>query len=191
MLKNRKGLVAYRYSLQRLRKSKFQISKFAYPALPLFYSLLSRVIPRKESYCCDTWCVHLWYLIYPFRFVTFRFAKYSKPFAKYRFSNLHILHFRCRIYIPCLGYRTKWIRLLWYFSTDLFISFRFVSQNTVSPSKSSFRKIPIFEFAYSALLVWVIARRESDCCDTWYVLFSTDLFISFRFAKYSKLESLY
>ena len=81
--------------------------------------------------------------IYPFRFVPLRFAKYSKPFAKYRFSNLHILHYRCRI--PCLGYRTK--------GTDLFISFRFVSQNTVSPSKSSFRKIPIFEFAYSALLV--------------------------------------
>ena len=52
---------------------------------------------------------------------------------EYRFSNMHILYFRR--FIACLGYHTEESDCCntWYvhFSTCLFISFRFVSQNTL------------------------------------------------------------
>ena len=69
------------------------------------------------------------------RLVASRCSLWSARFAKYRFLNLHILHFR-RCFSPCLGYRTEESDCCdtgyVHFNTWLFISFRFVSQNTVS-----------------------------------------------------------
>ena len=56
-----------------------------------------------------------------------------------------------------------------------------ISCIALSSSMSSFRKIQIIEFAYSASCLGYRAE-ESDCCDT----VCSGLFISFRFAKYSK-----
>ena len=63
------------------------------------------------------------------RSVASRFSLRSARFAKYRFLNLHILHFRS--FIPCLGYRTEESDCCdtgyVHFSTWLFISFHFAS----------------------------------------------------------------
>ena len=82
-------------SLQSSKRSfrKMQIFKFAYSALTLFYSLfrlkssLHRVVYTKsvkeseEISCISLQSSKRW------------------RFAKYRFLNLHILHFRC--FVPC------------------------------------------------------------------------------------------
>ena len=116
-------------SLQSSRSSfcKIQIFKFAYSALPLFYSLfrlkssLHQVVYMKsikewEEISCTS------------------LQSSRSSFRKIQIFNLHILHLRC--FIPCLGYRTEesdccdtgYVR----FSTWLFFLFRFVLQNTVS-----------------------------------------------------------
>ena len=68
------------------------------------------------------------------RLVASCFSLRSTCFAKCRFLNLDILHLRC--FIPCLGYRTV-VTLDMFISVHdysfRFVSFRFVSQNTVSP----------------------------------------------------------
>ena len=63
--------------------------------------------------------------------VASRYSLRSARFAKYRFLNLHILHFRC--FIPCLGPGLGYVHFsTWLFISFRFISFHFVSQNTVS-----------------------------------------------------------
>ena len=124
-LKNEKRLVTHCYSLRGAPFDKIQNFRFTYSAIPLFYSLF-RV---KNHLCIELYkqkAIKNWK-----RLVASRYSLWSARFARYRFLNLHILHFRC--FIPCLGYRTE----------------------------------------------------ESDRCDTGYVHFSTWLFISFHFTKYS------
>ena len=99
-------------------------------ALPLFYSLF-----RVKNHHCIV--LHIRKLSKNGkRLVAYRYSLRRACFAKYRFPNLHILPFRC--FIPCLGYRRKESDCCdsgyVHFSTCFFISFRFVSQNTVSLS---------------------------------------------------------
>ena len=64
-------------------------------------------------------------------------------FAKCRFLNLHILHFRC--FIPCLG--SKIIT-----ASSCIEKSEEIGCISLQSSKGWFRKIQIFEFAYPALL---------------------------------------
>ena len=63
-------------------------------------------------------------------------------------------------------------------------------------SNSSFRKIQILEFTYSALSLFLYSlfkgyrTEETDCCDTGYVHFSSGLFISFRFVTFVSFRKI-
>ena len=66
------------------------------------------------------------------RLVADRYSLRRARFAKYRFSNVHILHFRC--FIPCFGYRTEeYLICSFQYMFIHFVSYRYVSQNTVKP----------------------------------------------------------
>ena len=87
------------YISAQSRKSSFhkiQIFDCAYSALPPFlYSLF-----RFKNHVCIEW--YVWKgLKKRKRLVASRYSLLSARFTKYRFSNLHILHFRC--FIPYLG----------------------------------------------------------------------------------------
>ena len=84
-------------SLQSSKLSfrKIQIFKFAYSALPLFYSLF-----RFKNHLCIKLCIRK-ALKNRKRLVTSRNSLGSARVAKYRFLSLYFLHFRC--FIPCLG----------------------------------------------------------------------------------------
>ena len=75
---------------------KIQIFEFAYSALPLFHFLF-------RFTCKNHLCIALYIrkaLKNRKRLVAYRHSLRSACFAKYRFLNLNILHFRC--FIPCL-----------------------------------------------------------------------------------------
>ena len=112
-------------SLQSSKRSfrKIQIFKFAYSALLPQKSLLHRVVytwkPLKNRK----------------RLVASRYSLRGARFAKYRILNLHILHFRC--FCSLVRLSNRGIGLLWHWICSFqymiihFVSFRFVSQNTV------------------------------------------------------------
>ena len=85
-------------SLQSSKSSfrNIHIFKFAYSALPLFYSLF-RV---ANHHCTELYIRKL--SKNGKRLVAYHYSLRRARFAIYRFSNLHILHFRC--FIPCLGF---------------------------------------------------------------------------------------
>ena len=95
VLKNGKTEISC-LSLQSWRSSsrKIQIFKSAYSALPLVYSLFRF---NKNHHCieCYIWKV----LKNRKREVIYSHSLQRTSFAKYRFSNMHILNFPC--FIPC------------------------------------------------------------------------------------------
>ena len=126
-LKNEKRLVAHHYSLREARFPKY---RFLNLHIPHFCSFIPYLGWNHRCIKLSIWkALKKWK-----RLVASRYSLQSPCFAKYRFLNLHILHFPC--FIPCLGYRTEELDCCdtgyVHFSTWLFILFRFVSQNTVS-----------------------------------------------------------
>ena len=78
---------------------KIHMFEFAYSSITLLYFLLRFKYPH---------CIQLFIrkgLKNGQRLAAHRYRLRRTYFAKYRFSNAHILHFRC--FIPCLGYRTE------------------------------------------------------------------------------------
>ena len=126
-LKNEKRLVAHHYSLREARFPKY---RFLNLHIPHFRSFIPYLGWNHRCIKLSIWkALKKWK-----RLVASRYSLQSPCFAKYRFLNLHILHFPC--FIPCLGYQTEELDYCdtgyVHFSTGLFILFRFVSQNTVS-----------------------------------------------------------
>ena len=113
---------------QELVSHKINIFEFSCSVLPLFYFLCR----LKNHHCIGLYIRKV--LKNGKGSVAHRYSLRRVRFAKYRFSNVHILHFRC--FIPCLGYRTEESdgcdTLYAYFTTCLSISFRFFSQKKVS-----------------------------------------------------------
>ena len=123
-------------------------------------------------------------------------------FAKYRFSNLHTLHFRC--FIPCLGSKSLLHGVVYTKSVTELEEISYIysqsSQNTEFAYSHSLRRARFAKYRFSNLHIprfrcfipcLGYGMEESDCCDTGYIHFSTFLFVSFRFvlfrfAKYSK-----
>ena len=99
---------------------EIRIFEFAYSALPLFYFLF-----RFKNHLCIVLYIRK-ALKNRKRLVAYRHSLRSACFAKYRFLNLNILHFRC--FIPCLGLKSSLHRVVY----------------PLQSSKRSFRKICIF-----------------------------------------------
>ena len=76
-----------------------QMFEFAYSAPPLFFPL----VRFKIHHCIVLYIRKV--LKNGKRLVAHRYSLRKARFAKYRFSNVHILHFRC--FSPCFGYRTE------------------------------------------------------------------------------------
>ena len=97
---------------------------------------------------------------------------------------MHILHFRC--FIACLGSKSLLHGVVY---TKSVKESEEVSCIQSQSSKSSFRKIRFSNLHIPRFRCFIpclgYGMEESDCCDTGYIHFSTFLFISFRFAKYS------
>ena len=78
---------------------KIQIFEFAYSSLSPVYFLFR----FKNHHCIELYIRKV--LKNGKRLVAHGYSLRRTYFAKYRFSNAHILHFRC--FIPCLGYLTE------------------------------------------------------------------------------------
>ena len=78
---------------------KIQIFEFTYSSLSPLYFLFR----FKNHHCIELYIRKV--LKNGKRLVAPGYSLLRVRFAKYRFSNAHILHFRC--FIPCLGYRTE------------------------------------------------------------------------------------
>ena len=112
---------------------KIQIFEFAYSALPLFYFLF-----RFKNHLCIVLYIRK-ALKNRKRLVPYRHSLRSACFAKYRFLNLNILHFRC--FIPCLGLKSSLHRVVYTKSVE---ESEEISCISLQSSKRSFRKICIF-----------------------------------------------
>ena len=121
------------------------------------------------------------------RLVASRYSLRGARFAKYRFLNLHILHFRC--FIPCLGLKSSLHRVVYMKTVE---ESEEISCISLQSSKRSFRKIQIFKFPYSALpsfySLFRLSHRRIGLLRHWICSFQYMIihFVSFRFAKYSK-----
>ena len=123
-LKNRKRLVASRYSLRSARFAKYRFLNLHILHFRCFIPCLG------WNHLCMEWYIRK-ALKNQKRLVASRYSLRSARFAKCRFLNLHILHFRC--FIPCLGPGLGYVHFsTWLFISFRFVSFHFVSQNTVS-----------------------------------------------------------
>ena len=117
------------------------------------------------------------------RLVVYRYSLRGARFAKYRFSTLHILHFRC--VIPCLGSKSLLHGVVYTRSVKESEEITYIYSQP-SSSKSSFRKIQIFELPLFYSLFRLYRTEESDCCDTG--MFISVQVYSFRFVSLRKIQ---
>ena len=167
----------------------------AYSALSLFYSLC-----RFKNHRCIELVIRKT-LKNGKRLVAYRYSLRRARFAKYRFRNLHILHFRC--FIPSVGLKIITASSCIYEKRQR-IRFRFrfgirfirLSQERdltiVILDRFTLRRARFAKYRFSNLhILHSLFRLLNEGNLTVVVL---DMFISvqiYRFAKYGKLESLY
>ena len=158
---------------------KIQIFDCAYSALPQCFFLFR----FKNYYCIES---YIWKAIRnERRLVAHRYSLWGARFPKYRFLNLHILHFRS--FIPYLGWNHLCIELsIWrrLKKWERLVASRYSLQ---SPCFAKYRFLNLHILHFPCFIPCLgYQTEELDCCDTGYVHFSTWLFILFCFAKYSK-----